>query len=63
MYKIVTKHEIILRENKVTDKKAGLGWSEMLLLNESLKKMNSLTGITVIYYVFHGCLPKGLPAK
>lgn len=53
----------MLRENKAKHKKSDLRWSEMLLLNESLKKMNSFTGIEVIYYVFHGCLPKGLPAK
>lgn len=41
-------------------KKSGLECSEMLLLNESSKKMNSFTGTKVIYYAFHGCLPKEL---
>lgn len=63
IYKIVTKHEIMLRENKAKFKKSGLECSEMLLLNESSKKMNSFTGTKVIYYAFHGCLPKGLLAK
>lgn len=43
-------------------KKFGLECFEMLLLNESLKKMNSFTGTKVIYYAFHGCLPKELLA-
>lgn len=41
-------------------KKSGLECSEMLLLNESSKKMNSFTGTKVIYYAFHGYLPKEL---
>lgn len=44
IYKIVTKHEIMLRENTAKFKKSGLGCPEMLLLNESSKKMNSFTG-------------------
>lgn len=59
---IVTKHEIMLRENMAKFKKSGLECSEMLLLNESSKKMNSFTGTKVIYYAFHGCLPKELLA-
>lgn len=39
-------------------KKSGLECSEMLLLNESSKKMNSFTGTKVIYYAFHGRLPE-----
>lgn len=62
MYKVVTKHEIMLRENMAKFKKSGLECSEMLLLNESSKKMNSFTGTKVIYYAFHGCLPKELLA-
>lgn len=45
----------MLWENNATDKESGLGWSEMLLLNESLKKMNSLTGIEVIMHFVSVC--------
>lgn len=48
----------MLLEGMAKFKKSGLECFEMLLLNESLKKMNSFTGTKVIYYAFHGCLPK-----
>lgn len=62
IHKIVTKLEIMLRENVAKFKKSGFECAEVLLLNESSKKMNSFTGTKVIYYVFRGCLPKELLA-